>query len=134
MPKKRANCCSRIFFSWVTPLIAFTNKHEQLKMRHLGDLEDEAKINVQIQKLEKCWQEQLKTPGPNMLTKALFNTYIGELFWLFMLKLIEVALKLLNPYIIRALVEYVKTGENQFSEQVPFWEIKNVSWLEWLTP
>lgn len=49
-------------------------------------------------------------------------------------KLIEVTLKLIAPYFIRFLVEYVKTGENQFKEYIPFWEIKDVAWLEWLTP
>lgn len=116
VPRQRAGCCSRIFFTWVSPLIGFTKQHGKIEMRHLGSLEETSRINVLIQKLDSCWQAQMKNPGPNMLRNALFNSNFGDLAWLFLLKLVEVSLKLLYPFIIGILVEFVETGENKYYE------------------
>ena len=50
------------------------------------------------------------------------------------LKVLELLTTIVSPYLIQFIVDYVKSGENPYKETFPFWEIKDVEWLEWLTP
>lgn len=118
----------------MTPLIHFTQKHGKLNQNNLGELDDESKIEVQIARLKKSWEHTKKKPGKNQLFRAILHANRFELMLLMGTKLIECSLKLASPYLIRIMVDYIKTGENQFSDILPFWEIKDVSWLTWLTP
>ena len=118
----------------MTPLIKYTQKHGKLNQGNLGNLEDEAKIDVQIARLKKSWEVCQKKPGKNQLFRAILHANRVELALLMLTKLVECTLKLASPYLIRIMVDYIKSGENQFSNILPFWEIKDVSWLMWLTP
>ena len=41
---ERARCCSRVFFTWVKPLINYANKHGKLSLEMLGNLRPQDKV------------------------------------------------------------------------------------------
>lgn len=46
----------------------------------------------------------------------------------------QACLNLCSPFIIKPLIEYVKTGENAWSPTIEFWDTSDVEYLKWLTP
>ena len=49
------HCCSKLFFSWVTPIVDFARKYEKLEFEELGELLEEDKVEPNIVKLNEAW-------------------------------------------------------------------------------
>jgi len=56
-PLRKVSCCGWLLFSWVNPLIKYTNKHKKLKIELYGDLNDNHKVEPYILKLEQIWNK-----------------------------------------------------------------------------
>ena len=126
-----------MFFSWVTPLIEFTKRHKKLKVGLLGELRDQDKVEIQIKRLRDIWDAKKNEeggPSKNALVWAVLLSFKSEYTYLMCLNAIQATLSLSSPFIIKPLIEFVKTGENAWEPSVSFFDTSEISWLEWFTP
>lgn len=131
--QSKASCCSKGFFSWVRPLINFANKDGQkLNLELYGDLPEKDQVHTQINNLRKEWECRRDGKGTNVLFRAVLSAYQSQYFVLMFFNILQTSCKLLSPFLIKFLIEYIQTGENEISAYVRFWDFSGTS-FEWLT-
>lgn len=63
-----------------------------------------------------------------------FNTFRWDYAKLMALTSLTAVLNLVGPFIIRPMVDFIKTGENAWADWCPFFDTSNNTLLYWLTP
>ena len=63
-----------MFFTWVKPLIRFTNRNKKLNIEMLGDIRDRDDVEIHVANLEKVW-DVYKTR--NIKSHLLFKAVIA---------------------------------------------------------
>lgn len=91
-PFENASLWQKMFFKWTEPVIAYS-KDNQLDIKMLGKVAHKDSVEVQLAKLEACWERRKNQPDTdNALSKALFSAFKGELiyatFWNFVVTLL----------------------------------------------
>ena len=111
----KSGCCGHLFFTWITPLINFTRKHQSLIFEQMGNLPDNDMVEVHLERLQNAWLER-KNQGlqKNTLINSVFASFRGDYIYLFSLNAVQSVLTLLGPFFINFLVNYVRTGENPY--------------------
>ena len=129
-----SSCCSKLFVSWVEPLVRYANlKEGKLSIDKYGELEKSEEVGVYFDKLEKKWLQAKGKKGDNILFMVLLNSFKGQygilLFW----NTFKTSLELTNPFLIKMFVEYIKTGENKYADTFNFWDLSDSHSFSWLT-
>lgn len=133
IPFQRAGCCSKLFFSWVNPLINYSNKHKKISIEQLGDLRQCDEVEAHTERLNKIW-DRYKTRGSNnKLFKAVIRLFLGEYLLVMLFNFIQTLITILTPYLVKYLIDFIKTGENPWAHIFDFWDTSKVSWLSWMT-
>ena len=83
-PYKRSNCCSRMFFGWVSPVIKYTKKHKTLQMDVLGNLREKDEIEPHTERLTRVWAN---SESKNLFRSILWS-FKGDYFYLMFLNAI----------------------------------------------
>lgn len=130
----RAWCCGRLFFTWVSPLLNHTKKHQRLLFEQMGDLPDRDRVELHLNRLKNAWQTR-RDGGlrRNTLISAVFASFRREYFRLIVYNAIQAVLTLLGPFFVHFLVDYVKTGQNPYAADLHFFDTSGIDRLEWLT-
>lgn len=132
-PLKKAGCCSKIFFCWVGPLIRFANRHKKLSVDQLGDLRDCDKVEQHIEVLGKIWNRYKHKEGSNRLFRAVIRQFLCEYMLIMFFNLVQTLINILSPFLVKYLIDFIKTGTNPFSDLFDFWDTSQIGWLAWLT-
>ena len=123
-----------MFFNWVSPLVRFTKKHQSLNFEQLGDLPDNDKVEVHLERLQNKWLERRSRGlSKNTLINSVFASFKSAYAFLFFLNAIQSILTLMGPFFINFLVEYVRTGKNPYKQYVPFFDTSDNENLKWMT-
>lgn len=124
----------KYFFTWVTPLVKYTKKYRKLKVEDLGDLKEEDRVAVQIENLRRVWDRKVAAGvNQNSLMKAVLLSFKGHYIALMLLNLLNACLNMSSPFIIKPLIDFVKTGENAWAPNIQFWDLSG-TWLSFLSP
>ena len=92
-PLGKAWWLSKVFFTWLNPLIKFTMKHGSLKFENFGEIRDRDKAYHQIAKLDKVFRARAERGVTrNTLIMAIFSCYKGDLIYLMSCNLASILL------------------------------------------
>jgi len=91
----------RIFFSWVTPLMAHAQKYDELAIENYGNIREMDKVDYQIEKLRASWASKVAGgPSKNALIFAIFKCYKWNLLYLMFCNFFSICLTLAKPIIL----------------------------------
>ena len=76
-PVETASWWSRLFFSWTTPVLEYSKKH-QLDLNELGKVRPKLDVKVHKAKLEASWNHYKDSPSKDRLFKAVLRAYAWE--------------------------------------------------------
>jgi ATP-binding cassette subfamily C (CFTR/MRP) protein 1 len=116
-----ANLFSRIFYSWLTPLMKL-GKKRPIHDEDLYEVPQDVDAHGVNELFERYWKEQLKLSKPS-LAKALINCYFYSFWGAALLKILADALTFLQPQLLTWLITYV--ANVQFKppgQEPPAWE------------
>ena len=101
----------------------------------MGELPDNDKVEVHLEKLQKAWLQRKKRGlRKNTLINSVFASFKRDYIYLFFLNAVQSVLMLLGPFFINILVDYIRTGTNPYKQYVAFFDTSDIEHLEWLTP
>jgi hypothetical protein len=72
-PYGNVNCCSKIFFLWVSPLVTYAKKYKKIRIDQFGELREKDKVKAHIEDLSKVWDRYKDKEDNNKLFKAVFR-------------------------------------------------------------
>jgi len=77
-----SSCCSKIFMSWIEPMVDYANvKDQKLTIDSYGELGESDKMDAFFEKLEKNWNAVKHTKNDQfVLFKTLFSTFKEQYF------------------------------------------------------
>ena len=92
-PIARAWWISRVFFSWIGPLMKFAQKHDELAIENYGDIREKDKVDHQIEKLRGFWEADVKRGvSNNTLIFTMFRCYKWNLLYLMLCNFFSICL------------------------------------------
>ncbi|KAL0232662.1 hypothetical protein GEMRC1_011409 [Eukaryota sp. GEM-RC1] len=102
-----AGFISRLFFTWISPLMTKGITDDRLEPSDLPNLHDTDRIDNVSDKLQKSWDNQLKSPKPR-LRKAFTGT-LGRRFWgAAVPKVIHDIMLFVPPLVLQQLVLFIQ--------------------------
>jgi hypothetical protein len=123
---RRTTWTDMLNFEWVAPIMSYAKLGYTLRPHHLQNIHQNQRhygkdkvvnVEVHVAILKKCWSDILRespaVPSPNALNRAIQKAFRVQIFTLTILNAVTTLLNLLGPLLIKALIEYVKTGEIQ---------------------
>ena len=110
--------CTNITFGWIKPLIDFSKAGYSLNTDHLELLQSKQPqwIEYKIEHLKSKWSkyEHDPTRGDNALFKSILSAFWKDFLVLVVLNIVSTGMGLLGPFIIKKLIDYIKTGKNPY--------------------
>lgn len=138
-PRAKLCCCSSLFFTWVTAIINFTKEYGKLEVEYLGELNDEDRVEIHLERLERAWDSEklrYKENGQAIPTSALFYTVFNTFKWDYLrivaLTTITAAMNICGPFLIDPLIDFIQNGKQPKDDWFPVWDTSGISWLSWL--
>ena len=123
----------RCFFTWITPLIKFSKKYRKLKVDDLGELRKDDQVKQQIENLRRVWLRAVAAGvTKNSLMKAVLVSFKSHYIVLMLLNIMNALLTMSSPFIIKPLIDFVKTGANAWAPTIKFWDTSG-TWLSFLS-
>lgn len=108
-PERHANILSRIFFSWITPLMQQGYKRP-INDNDIWKLDNWDETETLYSRFQKCWNDELQKPKPWLL-RALHSS-LGGRFWLGgFFKIGNDASQFVGPIILNLLLESMQKGD-----------------------
>ncbi|KAJ4816006.1 multidrug resistance-associated protein 1 [Rhynchospora pubera] len=108
-PERRANIFSRIFFSWMTPLMQQGYK-QPITEKDVWKLDNWDQTETLYTRFQQCWIEETRKPKPWLL-RAL-NASLGGRFWLGgLFKIGNDASQFVGPVILNLLLASMQRGD-----------------------
>ncbi|KAJ2785541.1 hypothetical protein H4R18_000486 [Coemansia javaensis] len=106
-PEERANIFSRLFFTWMTPLLEL-GQRRPLEMEDTWELARQFRPDVATAAFQRNWQAELKHARPSLF-RAMVRTYgaawaLGSFY-----KLVKDLVAFLNPVLLARLIRFVST-------------------------
>ncbi|CAL5025388.1 unnamed protein product [Urochloa decumbens] len=112
-PERHANIFSRIFFSWMTPLMQQGYKRP-ITDKDIWKLDSWDETETLYSRFQKCWNDELRKPKPWLL-RALHSCLWGR-FWLGgLFKIGNDASQFVGPLILNLLLESMQNGDPSWS-------------------
>lgn len=112
-PERHANIFSRIFFSWMTPLMQQGFKRP-ITDKDIWKLDSWDETETLYNRFQKCWNNELQKPKPWLL-RALHSS-LGGRFWLGgFFKIGNDASQFVGPLILNLLLESMQKGDPSWS-------------------
>ncbi|CAL5029968.1 unnamed protein product [Urochloa decumbens] len=112
-PERHANIFSRIFFSWMTPLMQQGYKRP-ITDKDIWKLDSWDETETLYSRFQKCWNDELRKPKPWLL-RALHSSLWGR-FWLGgFFKIGNDASQFVGPLILNLLLESMQNGDPSWS-------------------
>lgn len=110
-PLDDAGFLSRLFFLWLSPLISLGSK-KPLEAEDVYCLPHDHLSSVVHDRISHFWKlERERHPERPQLYRALFNAYSGYMIGSAFYFLIFIAITMIQPFFVSALLDYVNTGE-----------------------
>jgi ABC-type multidrug transport system fused ATPase/permease subunit len=131
-PEERADVCSRITFSWMTPLLALGNSRP-LVLEDVFELRPQFKVNAVSASFDAAWQAELTRaaadskrheatlaknpnskpePAKHASVYSALNTAFGFKFWLAAVPYaVQIAAQYVSPLLLRRLIQLVQEGD-----------------------
>lgn len=111
--EQRVGHLGRLLFAWFTPLVNLAVERDQangkLETTDLYPLMQQDLAEVQMRRLEKEWQEELRRPKPS-LTRAMSRAYRWEVAGTAWIKLINDVGHFIGPVLLNRIILFVKEG------------------------
>ncbi|XP_057833257.2 ABC transporter C family member 2 [Cryptomeria japonica] len=108
-PERHVNFFSRIFFSWMTPLMREGYKRP-VSDKDIWQLDTWDQTETLYNNFQRCWEEECKKPKPWLL-RAL-NSSLGARFWFGgMFKIGNDASQFVGPIVLALLLESMQRGD-----------------------
>ncbi|KAM3389844.1 hypothetical protein ACQJBY_011791 [Aegilops geniculata] len=108
-PERHANIFSRIFFSWMTPLMQQGYKRP-ITDNDIWKLDDWDETETLYNRFQECWNKELQKPKPWLL-RALHSS-LGGRFWLGgFFKIGNDASQFVGPTVLSLLLESMQKGD-----------------------
>ncbi|VAH36673.1 unnamed protein product [Triticum turgidum subsp. durum] len=108
-PERHANIFSRIFFSWMTPLMQQGYKRP-ITDSDIWKLDDWDETETLYNRFQECWNKELQKPKPWLL-RALHSS-LGGRFWLGgFFKIGNDASQFVGPTVLSLLLESMQKGD-----------------------
>jgi ABC-type multidrug transport system fused ATPase/permease subunit len=108
-PERHVNIFSRIFFSWMTPLMQQGYKRP-ITDKDIWKLDSWDETETLYSRFQKCWNDELRKPKPWLL-RALHSSLWGR-FWLGgFFKIGNDASQFVGPLILNLLLESMQNGD-----------------------
>ncbi|XP_062185916.1 ABC transporter C family member 2-like isoform X2 [Phragmites australis] len=112
-PERHANIFSRIFFSWMTPLMQQGYRRPIID-KDIWKLDSWDETETLYSRFQKCWNDELRKPKPWLL-RALHSSLWGR-FWLGgFFKIGNDASQFVGPLILNLLLESMQKGDPSWS-------------------
>ena len=99
-----------MLFRWIRPLINYTNKHNKISLEMLGELRKEDKVEAHIEELSKIWSRFKQREDGDKLFKAVIYQFRWQYTVIMLYNMVQTILISFSPFIIKYLIDYVKTG------------------------
>ncbi|CAM0902867.1 unnamed protein product [Alopecurus aequalis] len=108
-PERQANIFSKIFFSWITPLMKQGSKRP-ITNNDIWKLDNWDETETLYNRFQKCWNNELQKPKPWLL-RALHSS-LGGRFWLGgFFKIGNDASQFVGPTVLSLLLESMQKGD-----------------------
>lgn len=106
---ENSNFLSKYMFSWAYHVFE-PARQRQLPIEDLGTLPERFKLEKPLAAFKNNWEKETNK-GSNTLLKCIIKTFQKEYFFCLTLSVIEVSLRILAPFLIKWLVEFIKDSE-----------------------
>lgn len=63
----------------------------------------------------------------------MFRLFICEYAVIMFFNTVQSIITILSPFMIKYMIDFIKTGENPFAKTFNFWDTSDIEWLSWLT-
>ena len=108
-PLEEASLFSRLFFSWVSPLINYGYR-KRLSLEALGELSSSDQSKEHYNRFQRSFD--LKRPtGGLFIAKAILHSYWNEFMLALLLNLICSGLQMTGPFLIQEIINMIQYGE-----------------------
>ena len=88
-----------------------------------------------MSKLRRTWNRYKDNPTSMSLWKTILFAYQCEYLYWTIFNAISIAMTLLQPFLVKILIRYIKNGENEWAQYgVDFIQFENEWWREHLSP
>ena len=93
-------------------MINFNNANDTLRLRHLGNLRKKDRVETFLVKLETSWNHYKQNPTTMSLWKTIVHAFLCEYIYWGILNAVSISLTLLQPFMVKILIRYIKDGTN----------------------
>lgn len=115
----RVSCCNSMTFDWIKPYIQHARYHNQLDPDHLDCIELNEGVDDYLTRLRQVWtmhaEEDDEIRNENALYLSVVRAFWPNYIKLMLASIISALLQISGPFLIKKLIDFVKTGKSAFN-------------------